>query len=151
MSPPRLSPEEAAAIEWLALQRPGRMSAAERQRFERWLAESERHRGAWERLQRRLDSAFAEQPAGLARNTLLSAGTSRRQVLRGALALAGLGLGGLGLTRPGMPLDGLLADLSDSERVLALLEEILPLRIQRYLGWWMSLSPKAHRNRVKLL
>ncbi|MFD1693615.1 FecR domain-containing protein [Azotobacter chroococcum] len=115
MNPARLSPEEIAAIEWLAQQRSGRMSAAERQRFERWLAESERHRGAWERLQRRLDSAFAgvaEQPADLARNTLLSAGTSRRQALRGALVLAGLGLGGLGLTRPGMPLDGLVADLS---------------------------------------
>lgn len=115
MSPARLSPEEIAAIEWLAQQRSGRMSTAERQRFERWLAESERHRGAWERLQRRLDSAFAgvaEQPAELARKTLLSAGTSRRQALRGALVLAGLGLGGLGLTRPGMPLDGLVADLS---------------------------------------
>jgi len=115
MSPPRLSPEEIAAIEWLAQQRSGRMSATERQRFERWLAENERHRSAWERLQRRLESAFAGvagQPADLARSTLLSAGTSRRQALRGALALAGLGLGGLGLTRPGMPLDGLVADLS---------------------------------------
>lgn len=47
MSPARLSPEEIAAIEWLAQQRSGRMSTAERQRFERWLAESERHRGVW--------------------------------------------------------------------------------------------------------
>lgn len=115
MNPPRLSPEEIAAIEWLALQRSGRMSNAERQRFERWLAESGQHRGAWERLQRRLDSAFAGlagQPADLAQKALLGAATSRRQALRGALVLAGLGFGGLGLTRPGMPLDGLVADLS---------------------------------------
>ncbi|MFC0711998.1 FecR family protein [Azorhizophilus paspali] len=115
MKPPRLSSEEIAAIEWLALQRSGRMSDAERRRFEGWLAENERHRGAWERLQRRLDSAFAgiaKQPTDLARKTLLNVGSSRRQALRGALALAGLGLGGFSLTRPGMPLDGLVADLS---------------------------------------
>lgn len=97
----RLPPAVAAAIEWLALHRSGSMSDADRQRFQQWLSLSPDHSLAWQQLEQRLDMAFADVPA-LARQVLGSEAGSRRRLLRGALAVAGMGAGGWWLQRLGL-------------------------------------------------
>lgn len=89
------------AIEWLALQRSGTMSAEQRQQFAQWLRASPEHDQAWRRLQQRLGQAFSELPAH-SRQVLASGGHSRRQLLRGALGLTGVGIGGWWLQRHGL-------------------------------------------------
>lgn len=97
----RLPPAVAAAIEWLALHRSGSMSDADRQRFQQWLSLSPDHSLAWQQLEQRLDMAFADVPP-LARQVLGSEAGSRRRLLRGALAVAGMGAGGWWLQRLGL-------------------------------------------------
>lgn len=97
----RLPPAVAAAIEWLALHRSGSMSDADRQRFQQWLSLSPDHSLAWQQLEQRLDIAFADVPP-LARQVLGSEAGSRRRLLRGALAVAGMGAGGWWLQRLGL-------------------------------------------------
>lgn len=92
MSAARLPTAVAEAIEWLALQRSGTMGAADQQRFEHWLHASPDNGQAWQRLQQRLGQAFSTAP-GLSREVLSRAGDGRRQLLRGALSVTGLGLG----------------------------------------------------------
>lgn len=94
----RLSPAVAEAIEWLALHRSGSMSDADRQRFQHWLSLSPEHPLAWQQLEQRLDMAFADVPA-LARQVLVTEAGSRRRLLRGALAVVGIGAGGWWLQR----------------------------------------------------
>lgn len=101
MSVPRLPPAVAEAIEWMAQQRSGAMSEAERQRFSQWLHASHDNRQAWQRLEQRLGQAFSEAP-GLSRDVLSRAGSSRRHLLRGALSLTGLGLGAWWLQGQGL-------------------------------------------------
>ncbi|OLS61724.1 FecR family protein [Pseudomonas putida] len=97
----QLPPGVAEAIEWLALHRSGSMTDADRQRFQHWLSLSPDHLLAWQRLEQRLGQAFAEVPP-LARQVLSSESSSRRRLLRGALALAGVGVGGWWLQRLGL-------------------------------------------------
>ena len=97
----RLPPAVAEAIEWLALHRSGSMSDADRQRFQQWLSLSPDHSLAWQQLEQRLSMAVAAVPA-LARQVLGSEAGSRRRLLRGALAVAGMGAGGWWLQRLGL-------------------------------------------------
>lgn len=97
----RLPPAVAEAIEWLALHRSGSMSDADRQRFQHWLSLSPDHPQAWQRLEQRLGQAFADVPAQ-ARQVLSTESGSRRRLLRGALAVAGVGAGGWWLQRMGL-------------------------------------------------
>lgn len=97
----RLPPAVAEAIEWLALHRSGCMTDADRQRFEHWLRSSADHPIAWQRLEQRVGQAFADVPP-LAHHVLSSPATSRRGLLRGALAVAGIGVGGWWLQRTGL-------------------------------------------------
>ncbi|NER64617.1 FecR family protein [Pseudomonas sp. MAFF212427] len=101
MSAARLPTAVAEAIEWLALQRSGTLSAADQQRFEHWLHASPDHSLAWQRLQQRLGQAFSSAPE-LSREVLSRAGSSRRHLLRGALSVTGLGLGAWWLQRQGL-------------------------------------------------
>ena len=97
----RLPPAVAEAIDWLALHRSGAMSAADRQRFQQWLSLDPDHAVAWQRLEQRLGMAFADMPP-LARQVLSTESASRRRLLRGALAVAGVGAGGWWLQRLGL-------------------------------------------------
>ncbi len=100
MTMAQLPPAVAEAIEWLALQRSGAMLDSDRQRFQHWLGLSAENQLAWQRLQQRLGQAFADVPAQS--HHVLSARTSgRRQLLRGALAVTGVGVGGWWLQRIG--------------------------------------------------
>lgn len=101
MSATRLPAAVAEAIEWLALQRSGAMSSAERQRFEQWLQASPDNTLAWQRLQQRIGQAFSEVPER-SRDMLNRAGASRRHLLRGALGITGLGVGAWWLQRQGL-------------------------------------------------
>lgn len=92
MSAGHLPPAVAEAIEWLALQRSGHMTAVEQQHFEQWLHANADNRQAWQRLEQRLGQAFSQAPEQ-SRELLLRAGAGRRHLLRGALGIAGLGLG----------------------------------------------------------
>lgn len=97
----RLPTAIAEAIEWLALHRSGSMSDADRQRFQHWLSLSPEHPQAWQRLEQRLGQVFADMPP-MARQVLSTEAGSRRQLLRGALAVAGVGAGGWWLQRLGL-------------------------------------------------
>lgn len=97
----QVPPAVAEAIEWLTLHRSGAMSDEERQRFQQWLRLSPDHAAAWQQLERRLGMAFADVPA-LARQVLGVESGSRRRLLRGALAVAGVTAGGGWLQRAGL-------------------------------------------------
>jgi transmembrane sensor len=86
----RLPPVVVQATQWLALQRSGAMSEADRQGLEQWLQAAPENREAWLRLEQCLGQAFANVP-GLSREVLSSAGSHRRNLLRGALCLASVG------------------------------------------------------------
>ncbi|MBX8544071.1 FecR family protein [Pseudomonas cichorii] len=101
MSTQRLSPSIAEAIEWLALQRSGSINTTQRQHFQQWLQSSQDNRDAWAQLEQRIGQTFAGLPP-LSRQVLSTSGQSRRQWLRGALGLAGLGIGGWWLQRNGL-------------------------------------------------
>ena len=111
------------AIGWLVLLRSGEATTTDRSAFDTWLGLDSRHRAAWERLSGQVDGAFAAarainqrapgQADAIAR-TLARAGEQarqRRRVLRGALALGGVGLGLGVLAQRFTPLETALADL----------------------------------------
>ncbi|WEK07340.1 MAG: FecR family protein [Candidatus Pseudomonas colombiensis] len=91
MNANRLPAPVEQAVEWMALQRSGSMSDADRQRFSLWLHASPDNQQAWARLEQRLGQAFEALPA-VSRQVLSRPGHSRRHLLRGALGLAGVGL-----------------------------------------------------------
>lgn len=112
-----------SAIDWLVLLHSGEAGAAERQAFERWLAADPRHREAWAQLSGGLENAFdgvrrlnRQNPGqadaivhalnGASRKT-----RQRRRLLRGGLAIAGIGAGTALLVQRHTPLAGLTADL----------------------------------------
>ncbi|MBX8562847.1 FecR family protein [Pseudomonas cichorii] len=101
MSSQQLSPSVAEAIEWLALQRSGTISNTQRQHFQQWLQSSQDNRDAWAQLEQRVGQAFTGLPP-LSRQVLNQSGQTRRQWLRGALGLTGLGIGGWWLQRNGL-------------------------------------------------
>ncbi|MFF7708154.1 DUF4880 domain-containing protein [Pseudomonas sp. NPDC007930] len=101
------------AIEWSANLRDETLPAHERRAFERWLAADPSHATAWQLVQGQVQRVLA--PLGerhaLTRQTLQAPRPSRRHLLRGALALAGVGVASQLLRAPGMPLAGWGADL----------------------------------------
>ncbi|MCD5991120.1 DUF4880 domain-containing protein [Pseudomonas phytophila] len=99
------------AIEWHARQASGQFTEGERQAFERWLAADQSHVAAWNGLRSRLDQTFSHLSGSRARQVLIT-GTSRRHLLRGALAVGGCALAARLVTWPGMPLDRLAADIT---------------------------------------
>lgn len=99
------------AIEWHARQASGHFSESEHHAFERWLAADQSHVAAWNGLRSRLDQTFSQLSGSRARQ-VLSTGTSRRHLLRGALAVGGCALAARLATWPGMPLDRLTADVT---------------------------------------
>lgn len=123
MNSNELKPAVKQAIEWFALQRSGHVTEADQQRFQQWLASSEEHRKTWQQLEQRLGNILTDLPA-VSRQVLSKAGSSRRQVLRGALTVTGLGLGGWWLQRSGL-LPAMGSDLQSgfAERRPFLLED----------------------------
>lgn len=104
-----LPPAIKQAIDWVARQRSGDMSEADQQHFQQWLMSREENRDAWHQLEQRLGTIFSDLPE-TSHQVLSKAGRSRRDLLRGALGLAGVGLGGWWLQRAGL-LPGLGSDL----------------------------------------
>ncbi|MFN3986390.1 MAG: FecR domain-containing protein [Rhodocyclaceae bacterium] len=90
------------AADWFALLLSGEATAAERRRWENWLAASGEHRQAWsyvEKLSRRLEPIKAGPEPRLAASTyqqLSNQRRGRRQVLLSLATLAGSGLLGWG-------------------------------------------------------
>ncbi|MDE1167602.1 MAG: DUF4880 domain-containing protein [Pseudomonas sp.] len=112
MSLPRAAIEQ--AVQWTAVMRDEPIAAGERREFEAWLHADPAHAQAWSRVQGHLQHAFAAlgNADPTLRHALQAPRPSRRHVLRGALALAGVGVGVALLSRPGMPLAEITADLS---------------------------------------
>lgn len=113
-----------AAIGWLVQLRSGEATAADRAAFDAWLARDARHRQAWERLAGPVDGAFGIARAAAARvpaqadavaaalARVAAQNRQRRRVLRGALALAGVGASTALVAERFVPLEHLLADHS---------------------------------------
>lgn len=118
-------PETAAreAIEWKVLLHSGDADAGDREAFAAWLAHDERHRAAWQRLDAPVAQALApirllnrRVPGQAAALADAMADTQarmdgRRRVLRGALAVAGLGAGAAAVLQRFEPLPDRFADL----------------------------------------
>ncbi|MCO7594006.1 MULTISPECIES: DUF4880 domain-containing protein [Pseudomonas] len=101
------------AIEWTACLGSGEVSPREQQAFEAWLAADPAHVRAWTRVQGHLALTLTPLAEGgpALRQTLQSAPSlDRRHLLRGALAMAGLGLGSYLLGKTGLAQE-LAADL----------------------------------------
>lgn len=86
-SPPIQSSVLAAAAEWFALLRGEDVTAADRERWEKWLRASPEHRRAWARVEK-VELRFRGLPAGPAHAALTAAGGSRRRVLKAFAAVA---------------------------------------------------------------
>ncbi|ROR21376.1 FecR family protein [Comamonas sp. BIGb0124] len=107
-----------AAIDWMVLLRSGRVTEAERRRFERWCDSDARHAQAWQRLEDKLAQpvqAIArldnDLPGGKARIRNMLVRPTRRSAL-GAVALLATGSGGLTLAVDRYaPVTHLMADL----------------------------------------
>lgn len=102
------------AIEWTALLRSGAVQPSEQQAFDEWLASSPEHAKAWGRVQAHLGAqlgALASNRSDTARRVLQTPNLQRRQLLRGALAVGGMGIGATWLGHSSGLLDGLGADL----------------------------------------
>lgn len=79
------------AIDWLALLRSGEATAQELDAFAQW-QQQPANAQAWERVERHLQNTYAmHQPKTVARQALLQP-NRRRQLLQGALVVAGLGI-----------------------------------------------------------
>ena len=100
------------AIEWMALQRSGQFDAQQQQAFHRWLATDRQHQQAWQQLEQRVQTTFANVEGVSGRMLAADPPMRRRTFLRGALGLGGLAAGTFCLTRPGWQLAGLRADAS---------------------------------------
>ncbi len=95
-----LSEADRAAIEWEACLRDGEGNATAQADFANWLA-IDAHRGAWDRLQRRLAplKALQDQRSLAVSTALRTPSASRRRLLKGAFGAASLVLGGVGIAR----------------------------------------------------
>ncbi|MBB3101713.1 DUF4880 domain-containing protein [Azomonas macrocytogenes] len=108
-----MSPLPAAieqAIEWHARRSSGAFDTVDQQRFQRWLEADPGHGEAWNSLQQRLQQRLSPLSGPATRQALQAPRTSRRSLLRGALALGGMATCAHLLSRPGMPLSGWNAD-----------------------------------------
>lgn len=108
MNPPRSALEQ--AIEWTACLGDESALPDERRAFERWLHADPANAQAWHKVQGHVQRTLSPVD-NLARRTLQAPRPSRRHLLRGALAIAGVGLGGRLLSQPGMPLAEFGADV----------------------------------------
>ncbi len=104
-----------AAIDWMVLLRSGEATAAQRQQFEQWTATSPDHLAAWQCVAGNLDRAIAplrhNDGARAAERALLAPRLSRRRLLGGALAMAGVAASGGLVANRFTPLTQLAADL----------------------------------------
>lgn len=112
------SPALRAAVDWLVRHEAETMSAADHQVFARWLQQDAQHQAAWERVR----SALAEpltavrslqaHTEGLHAQAAMQAlsQTRRRRVLRGALALGGIGVASAFVADRLTPLGQVMAD-----------------------------------------
>ncbi|ENO90663.1 FecR family protein [Thauera linaloolentis] len=120
MTPPATAD---SAIDWLVILHSGEVSAEEQQAFQRWLAADPRHHEDWARLTGSLDTAFGgvrqfnrrnpgqADTIAHALNSAETKGKQRRRLLRGGLAIAGIGAGTALLAQRHTPLTSLTADL----------------------------------------
>lgn len=111
------------AIDWLVLLRSGEATAAERSAFDDWLNLHPAHRLAWQRLAAPVDGAFAAARAfnqrapghadalAQALSSARSSALQRRRLLRGALAVGGVGMATALVAQRFTPLQDMLADL----------------------------------------
>ena len=99
------------AIEWSACLRDESLLPSERHAFERWLNADPLHAQAWNAVQGHVQRVLMPAGEAQARRVLQAPRPSRRHLLRGALAIAGMGVATQVLRQPGMPLAELSADL----------------------------------------
>ncbi len=102
------------AIEWYARRCSGQFDETDQFHFQHWLETDPSHAAAWDNLQRRLRQTLPTLGQPAVRQLLQSPRIDRRTLLRGALALGGLGIGAHLLGQPGMLLTGWNADLKTS-------------------------------------
>lgn len=120
MSAPALDATAREAIAWMVLLQSGEASRDAQQDFNAWLQRDARHRAAWQHLSGPVARVFAplhQQLPGQG-HTMADAMADakvrvqrRRRVLRGALAVAGLGAGTAALLQRFEPLQNRFADL----------------------------------------
>ena len=99
------------AIEWSACLRDESLLPSERHAFERWLSADPQNAQAWHAVQGHVQRALMPAGEAYARSVLQAPRPSRRHLLRGALAIAGMGVVTQVMRQPGMPLAELSADL----------------------------------------
>ncbi|MHC1481656.1 DUF4880 domain-containing protein [Frateuria aurantia] len=115
----RVDPVLRQAIAWKTQLQSGDASAAQHLAFEQWLAEDPAHRRAWQRVGRTLDqllSPWRGKPASvspelMALKSALARQPSRRRLLKGALAFAGMSLAAGACLQRERPLSQWTADL----------------------------------------
>ena len=108
-----------AAVDWLVRHEAAALSAAERQEFEQWLGQDNRHRCAWDRVNGALAAPLTTvrnlqaQAEGVHVQAAMQAlfRTRRRRVLRGALAMGGVAAAASLVADRLTPLAQVLADL----------------------------------------
>lgn len=106
-----MSPLIEQAIEWHARQSSGNFGDDEHTRFQQWLSANPAHTDAWNALQQRLGKTLLPLKAAPARQALNTPNLSRRNLLRGTLAISTMAVGAHLLGKPGMPLNNWNADL----------------------------------------
>lgn len=120
MSGPALDATARAAIGWMVLLQSGEASPEERQDFDAWLRRDARHRAAWQHLAGPVAGLFEplhQQLPGRGHamaDAMSDAKTRlqrRRRVLKGALAVAGVGAGTASVLQRFEPLQSRFADL----------------------------------------
>jgi len=107
-----------AAVDWLVRHEAETMGAADHQAFARWLQQDAQHQAAWERVRAALAEPLTAvrhlqaHTQGLHAQAAMQAlvRTRRRRVLRGALALGGLGVATALVADRLAPLGELMAD-----------------------------------------
>lgn len=108
-----------AAVDWLVRHEAAALSAAERQEFEQWLGQDNRHRCAWDRVNGALAAPLTTvrnmqaQAEGVHVQAAMQAlfRTRRRRVLRGALAMGGVAVAASLVADRLTPLAQVMADL----------------------------------------
>ncbi|MDD2050270.1 FecR domain-containing protein [Pseudomonas putida] len=101
------------AIDWTVILQDSPVGTAEQAAFNAWLAADRLNALSWAQVQGHLQQTLAPlngEPGRALRHALQTPDTSRRQLLRGALVVAGVGACGGLLSQPGLPLAQLGAD-----------------------------------------
>lgn len=101
------------AIDWTVILQDDPVGPAEQAAFNAWLTADPLNARSWAQVQGHLQQALAPlagEPGRALRHALQTPDTSRRQLLRGALVVAGVGACAGLLSQPGLPLAQLGAD-----------------------------------------